>query len=227
MISEEKLLFDSWRTKRKSINPDGIINKKLYLECDRKILVLLKEANNMEGEVDFVEFLNNGAYGRKPTWENIVRWIYGLQNMEKTISWSELEKLFDNIELRTDLLKKIIFCNLKKTNGGHTTINETFYDICFEDKEFITKQILLYLNNEELCPEIIISGGSIVTSTFCDLFDFNDDEIWKRTSNGIYFFEIRPKKYFVDFVHPEVRVPPNFIYYTLIEAIKEILITGN
>lgn len=222
ILEQEIQLFDKWKLKRNFFCPDGIIDIDSYSKSNIKILLLLKEANALNEIVDFKDFLKNGAYERKATWENILRWIYGIQNLEKDFTWSEIEKIFTSEKIRTEYLKSVLFCNLKKIGGTYTTNNFDFYDICNQDKEFIIEQINLYINNSFLCPDFIIAGGSVVTSTYSEIFNLTDDKLWKRTSKGIYYYEFRPNKYFIDFVHPEVRVPPNFIFYLLIDTIREI-----
>lgn len=221
LIEQEKQLFDQWKLKRKFFCPDGIIDIESYSKSKRKILILLKEANALNEIVDFKDFLINGAYERKATWCNILRWIYGIQNLEIDFKWNEIEDIFTNEKIRTEYLKSILFCNLKKIGGTYTTNNFDFNDICSQDKELIIEQINLYIDNAFLCPDFIIAGGSVVTSTYCEIFNLTDN-VWKSTSKGIYYYEFKPKKYFIDFVHPEARVSPNFIFYLLIDTIREI-----
>ncbi|MGJ7029839.1 hypothetical protein [Niabella hirudinis] len=131
ILEKELKLFDKWKQQREFFCPDGIINFENYTNSKIKIMLLLKEANAVNEVVDFKHFLNNGAYERKATWENVLRWLYGIQNI-------------------------------------------------------------------------------------------NTDDKWKQTLKGVYYYEFRPQKYLIDFVHPEVRVPPNYVYYLLIDTIREI-----
>lgn len=221
ILEKELKLFDKWKQQREFLCPDGIIDYEGYSKSQVKIMLLLKEANAVDEIVDFKDFLNNGAYERKATWENVLRWLYGIQNIDRDYSWNEIEKLFGNKTIRTEYLKSIIFCNLKKIGGTYTTNNFDFYDICIQDKELIIEQVNLYFDNSFISPDFIIAGGSAVSSTFSEIFNLTDDN-WKQTLKGIYYYEIRPQKYFIDFVHPEVRVPPNYVYYLLIDTIREI-----
>ena len=61
-------------------------------------------------------------------------------------------------------------------------------------------------------------------TTFSEIFKLTDDK-WKQTLKGVYYYEFRPQKYLIDFVHPELRVPPNYVYYLLIDTIREIRLT--
>lgn len=224
ILEKESKLFEKWKLQREFLCPDGIIDFESYSKSKVKIMLLLKEANAVNEIVDFKDFLNNGAYERKATWENVLRWLYGIQNIDTDYKWSEIEKLFSNEKIRTEYLKSLLFCNLKKIGGTHTTNNFDFYDICIQDKELIIEQINLYFDNSLISPDFIIAGGSAVTSTFSEIFNLTDDK-WKQTLKGIYYCEFRPQKYFIDFVHPEVRVPPNYVYYLLIDTIREIRLT--
>lgn len=221
ILEKELKLFNKWKQQREFFCPDGIIDFESYSKSKVKIMLLLKEANAVNESIDFKDFLSNGAYERKATWENVLRWLYGIQNIDTDYTWSKIKKLFSDEKIRSEYLKSILFCNLKKSGGTYTTKNIDFYDICIEDKELIIEQINLYFDDLLISPDYIIAGGSAVTSTFSEIFNLTDDK-WKQTLKGIYYYEFRPLKYFIDFVHPEVRVPPNYVYYLLIDTIREI-----
>lgn len=223
ILKKESKLFDKWRMHRDLFCPDGIVDFESYSRSKYKVMLLLKEANAINEIVDFKDFLNNGAYNRKATWENVLRWLYGIQNIDTNYQWIEIENLFSNEKIRIEYLKTLLFCNLKKIGGTYTTNNLDFYDLCIQDKELIIEQINLYFDYSLISPDFIIAGGSVVTSTFSEIFNLADNK-WKQTSKGIYYYQFKPNKYFIDFVHPEVRIPPNFVFYLLIDTIREIRI---
>ncbi|NLY20561.1 MAG: hypothetical protein GXZ08_04705, partial [Tissierellia bacterium] len=113
-----KELFDALRKENPKINIDGVVNEEKYHNSKYKIIYIMKEVNSGEG-LDLRKGLNNG--GRAQTWNNTSRWTEGILNLEKEYLWDELEK--NNEERRDIFLKKIGVINLKKTAGGHTSIN--------------------------------------------------------------------------------------------------------
>ena len=75
MITElENKLFEEWASSIQGFSPDGIVDEKFYLNCDPKIMLILKEVNSKKEEsVDLKDFLKNGAYNRRPTSDNVPR----------------------------------------------------------------------------------------------------------------------------------------------------------
>lgn len=109
---EENSLFGEWKGNREGFVSDGVISEKDYLNSDIKICVVLKEVNDFGGGGwDLREFIADGA--RSQTWNNVVRWINGIRNIERDISWNEFEDI--KKEDRQSSLKSICAMNLKKS----------------------------------------------------------------------------------------------------------------
>ena len=64
-------------------------------------LFLLKEVNGGE-DWDLREFLREG--GRKQTWDNVTRWVIGINHLERDIPWKELETITE--EQRIEFLSR-------------------------------------------------------------------------------------------------------------------------
>ncbi|EAS63581.1 hypothetical protein L4D04_20355 [Photobacterium angustum] len=181
-----------------------------YLNSDIKICIVLKEVNDPDGGGwDLREFLANGA--RPQTWNNIVRWVRGIRNIECDIPWKDLEHISE--EERKSTLKSICAINLKKTPGTHTTDTASLNKVANEDSNYIERQFLLYN------PDITICGGT--GDLFKGIAGFCEFE-WKRTNRGVWWCERAPKKYVIAYCHPEARVDNPLIVYGLIDAIREI-----
>ncbi len=222
---QEEELFKEWKKSRRGFSPDGIVNEKQYFESKPKIMLVLKEVNDKQGKsVDLKEFLKNGAYDRKSTWDNVTRWIYGIRNLEKELIWKDLENGdFLNNE-RKKLLPSLCVMNVKKSPGGHTANEKKLWEIAEEDKEFLSEQFNIYTNDEESRPDIIIGCGAAASNIFIRYTDIIKDKAqWEQTSRGIEYYEFEKGKYFIYYLHPEARVKDNLLYYGLIDAIKEIV----
>ena len=207
---EENSLFGEWKGNREGFVSDGVISEKDYLNSDIKICVVLKEVNDFGGGGwDLREFIADGA--RSQTWNNVVRWVNGIRNIERDIPWKEFADI--NEEDRKSSLKSICAMNLKKSPGTHTTDKASLNKVANEDRNFIEKQFALYN------PDITICGGT--GDLFKDVAGLNEFE-WKRTNRGIWWYERAPRKYVIAYCHPEARVDNPLIVYGLIDAIRDI-----
>ena len=95
--------------KRSNFIPDGIVNYEIYNDRSVKVLYILKEVNGGK-DWDLRSFLRNGGDWR--TWNNIVRWQFGIEGEEVEKSFNNIEKVTQNIRKR--YLNKIAVINLKK-----------------------------------------------------------------------------------------------------------------
>lgn len=193
-----------------TIVTDGIVDEKEYLESKYKILYVMKEVNSDQNDGwSLTEFLSNGA--RSQTRDNIARWTEEILNLEKDFDWEYLSG--DNDLRRHKYLKKIASINLKKTPGRHTSIYNEISMATKNNKELIKKQVALYQ------PDIIICCG---TSGLFAKYCLESGLTWQMTSRGIEYM-ILDNTIIVSFSHPEARVADQYLYYALIDAIREIL----
>ncbi|MDA3887166.1 MAG: hypothetical protein PF638_16385 [Candidatus Delongbacteria bacterium] len=215
IYTDEEELFTEWKKHRTGFVSDGVACEEEYLKSEIKILFVLKEVNDPNGgNWDLREFVRNG--GRRQTWNNISRWVQGIRNVNNDMKWSDLANIDPR---RKEILKSIAAINLKKTPGGHTTNKSEMEKIAKEDKEFLNTQFHLYN------PDLIICCGSSVTGSFCNLINFKDSSKWKWTSRGVHYLEFDSGKILIDYSHPEARVSDNLLYYGLIDAVKEVVIS--
>lgn len=206
----ETKLFNQLKINTPSIVTDGVINEKEYLDSKYKILYIMKEVNSYQnGGWSLAEFISNGAIPQ--TWDNIARWTEGILNLEKDFDWEYLSRAND---LRRSIyLKKIASINLKKTPGRHTSIYNEIRLATKNNKEIIKKQVDIYQ------PDIIICCG---TSGLFVKDCLESGLTWQMTSRGIEYM-ILDNTIIVSFSHPEARVADQYLYYALIDAIREIL----
>lgn len=206
---KEKEIFDKLRNKDPSIVEDGIVIEEEYLTSKYKILYIMKEVNG-GSDWNLKDFLYKG--GRSDTWDNVARWTEGLLNINHEYDWQYLEE--DNENRRKVFLKKIGVLNLKKTSGNHTSDYKKISLAAFENRDFIKKQVDLYKS------DIIICCGT------ADDFVKNYLEAkfvnWNMTKRGVKFIKYKDK-IIVSFAHPEARIRDAYLYYALIDGVREIL----
>ncbi|WP_409968017.1 hypothetical protein RFF05_15965 [Bengtsoniella intestinalis] len=199
----ESNIFDIWRKRYPAIVTDGVVNEAEY----ENIVFVLKEVNGGE-DWDLCDFLSRG--GRPATWNNIARWTYGILNIDKEIPWPELASV--DLDKRKQLLKKICAMNVKKVSGKAVANSEEVNTFAHENKDLLHRQMEIYK------PRIIICCG-IGSDLFVALLKEAD---WKMTDRGIWYLD-DSETILVDYFHPQTRVKHYFLYYGLIDAIKEIL----
>ena len=221
LIEKEAALFESWAKLVPEFSEDGIIKEECYLSSSPRIMLILKEVNNKYGKaVNLKAFLQKGAGKRKPTWDNVARWLYGIQNLEEEQKWPFLKNR-DNLDnWRSELLPGLCVINLKKSPGVHTARKKEVISAAESHQKLLQEQFQLYFESVTTRPEIIIAGGT--GSIFMNLVEVSGRSKLKQTSRGISYFTYPPSGVFVKYVHPAARVKDQFIYYMLIDALKEI-----
>lgn len=205
---QENELFSRWADRRPNLVKDGVINEAAYLSSAPKVMFLLKEVNDPNGGAwDLREFISAGA--RAATWDNITRWVIGIRRLDQELSWESLAQIDQSN--RVSVLKSICAVNLKKTPGLHTADAQELARIATEDRELIKEQIALYE------PDIIICCGT--GREIDNLFGKGE---WQTTTRGVGYREFGPKRFAVAYAHPEARVGAPLLYYSLVDAIREI-----
>ncbi len=206
---KENALFSEWSKDRADFVRDGVADHNVWGKTRPSILFILKEVNDLGGGGwDLREFIRGG--GRAQTWNNITRWVEGIHNLPKQLNWDSLEKISE--KRRIDALRTIAAVNLKKSPGGHTTIQTELTESAQRDKDFINKQFSLYNADFVIC-----CGTSEV---FHSLIEFSAE--WKSTSRGIWYHEYEKGRYVIEYSHPEARCASSLLYYGLVDAITEI-----
>lgn len=115
----EEQVFKKWGESRKGFVKDGVISEQDYLNSDTKIAIILKEANDKAGGGwDLRKFLAEG--GRSQSWDNVARWVHGINNRNSTPDWNFYSKITN--EFRIETFKHISVINLKKSPGTATTV---------------------------------------------------------------------------------------------------------
>lgn len=214
---KENELFDEWEKDGKwqsGFARDGVVSEKDYLASDPKVVFILKEVNGPDGDSDLREYLQDGAEGGGSTWNNIVRWGYGIQNRNELLEWKEMNDISDKIKLEE--FQRTCVINLKKSPGKASADWEKLVENAKKDSVFIQKQYALYN------PDIILCCGSGLGDLFREVVQHVDKE-WKQTSRGVWWYEREPKKSVIEINHPQqYSVRSSLLFYELIDAVNEI-----
>ena len=210
MILENEL-FEKWSKKRTNLVSDGIVNNKDYQKSACKILFLMKEVNNPNGDLrDLRPFLKKG--GKASTWNNATRWIYGIRNLNREINWQEIVEIKKHH--RKEHLRTIAVVNVKKTPGKASSNYKELWKIAREDQNLLKEQIDFYNS------DIIICCGHPTGSILKELIF--PEIVWKKTSRGIPYYKTKNGKIFIDYYHPAARVSSSLLFYGLYDALREL-----
>jgi len=179
-----------------------------------KVIFLLKETNGKLNSLS--DYLSNTSKYMKKygvTWFNVARWSYGIQHIDTETKWSELNEL--NNENLSEYLKYICAINIKKTPGKGTT-NQSEINKAVKDYGNKTiEQIQLYK------AKFLILGG---TGDYFEIM-YPEKINWSRTSRGIWYSKLFNETYVIWYYHPGAHFPKQFIFYNLMDAIKELTYT--
>ncbi|MGN0800865.1 MAG: hypothetical protein ACI4NU_10615 [Christensenellales bacterium] len=170
---------------------DGIVDYQTWIQQKRKVLFLLKETNDYDG--DLRELLREGYKGT--LWNNVVRWSCAVQPMwkDKENAWEELEHI--SFETRRELLKRIAIVNVKKTPGSSIAIRRELEMAMRENKGLLQKQI------QSIQPDIIICGGT--EYYFKNIFDIAEADVMLTDNDTRYCFY--DEKLVLFYYHPGAR----------------------
>lgn len=213
IMEQQKQIFDELRHSNPGIIDDGVSDEEQYTSAKYRIMYVLKEVNGGSGW-SLCDHLLSGGRDREhdPTWDNIARWSEGIFSLPLELTWSQLEKNCQN--RREKILPKICAINVKKTSGGHTSDEKEVYNAALSHADILNRQLKLY------APDIVVccgTEGAFVAACFR-----NRKIEWKMTARGVWYFQENAMTV-ISFSHPAARVKDNYLYYALIDAVREIL----
>lgn len=209
---KEEDLFRRWRIGSEHFVPDGAVDDVAFLNSSPKVLLILKEVNDPKHESgwDLREVLRTETF--KDTFRVIASWVEGLRNLDKELLWQDVERL--TTDSRTANVKTIAAMNIKKSGGGNVTNNAKLATAAQDHLDLIQEQIEIY------DADLIICCGSAVVWQIKTLPKWQLN--WLVTSRGVEYSEYTANKFVIAFSHPMARTQHCFLYYGLIDAVKEI-----
>lgn len=212
ITDQQQKLFSDLRQHTPEIIADGVSDEAQYTSAPCRIMYVLKEVNGGSGW-SLCDHMISGGRDREhdPTWDNIARWSEGIFNLPDELPWSQLEN--DCWSRRERILPKICAVNVKKTSGSYVSDSREIYESAIDNADILKKQLELY------APDIVICCGT--EDAFVNAC-FQDKEIdWQMTSRGIWYFRDKDMPV-ISFSHPAVRVRDCYLYYGLLDAVREI-----
>jgi len=227
MLAErENAIFSEWKSslpqeQRDNFIPDGIVDEEKWSEAKLKILYLLKEVNGgadwdereyLAGYNTVQEFINTHS----PSIDALITWTYGLTSGNVDEPWSQVLSATADKTIQSALLSKIGVVNFKKVSGFGVADSKSLDTFATEpsNQEMLRRQLALYH------PDIVICGGTAYYLEALYREDFAAEK-WRTTSRGVRYAK-RENTTYIDFCHPLIRAPRNMIYYSLLDAVKEI-----
>lgn len=208
LSSRENRLLDEWASSISGFIRDGCANSNNYVNAPVKLLFVLKEVNGGQ-DWDLREFMNYGC--RPQTWNVIARWIEGIFNIDHDYSWDEMQN--DNDRRRKLYIPQVSAVNVKKTSGGNVANSDLIQNSVENNKDHLRQQLQLYQ-----ADIIILCGTEKQYQTA-----IRNKPNWKMTSRGIWYYIDDNNSIVISFSHPEARTKECFLYYGLIDAVKEII----
>ncbi len=208
---QEDELFQRWKGSRNNLVADGVVDETSFLASPIRLLFILKEVNDQEeGGWDLREFLRQG--GRPATWNNLARWVSGIYRLPQIASWDKVKNV-TSID-RQQALRPISAINLKKTPGRYSADPKEIARFAYEDSELIGAQVALYM------PKLVICCGT--GDIYKQVTDPRNEKKWQTTSRGIPYYFNEHKAAVLSYSHTGARVPPQVLYYCLLDSISEI-----
>lgn len=205
-------LFWKLRQMDPSIIEDGVPDEAQYTAAAYRIMYVLKEVNGGSGW-SLCDHLRSGGRNQEhdATWDNIARWTEGIFRLPEEIPWSEMK---ENCWTRREkMLPKICAINVKKTSGGYVSKGREIYAAAVNNADILRQQLELY------APDIVICCGT--EEAFIDAC-FSDKQVdWKMTKRGVWYFR-SGTLLVISFSHPAARVKDSYLYYALMDAVREI-----
>ena len=230
---QEEELFAKWKVDYPGFSPDGIVNEAAYLQSQPRIMLVMKETNSKDGSgVELCAFLENGGRSdkndapRKPTWDNVARWVHGIRNLDEDFNWKYLnDKVRKKIDTwRNTYLPQLCVMNVKKSAGTHTANAYELAAAAEFDKDYLKRQYEIYAQSSVGRPDLIIVCGTDACVAFNNQLGLvTDKNPWVETSRGLFYSKLENGSVIIWYSHPAARVDDALLYYGLVDGVREIM----
>ena len=157
---KENQLFEEWSKGKVNFAKDGA--GKNFETQKTKLIFIGKETNNTGNTFDWRKYLDNGVFHKhnnKPFGQfyNVYRWSKFL--LDGPMNFKEYKAKERNKDKRIDVFSRIAFVNIKKESGKSSSNADEIIKTGREDKEYLTKQLDLYLNNNDIKILFLLGDG--------------------------------------------------------------------
>ncbi len=157
---KENQLFEEWSKGKVNFAKDGA--GKNFESQKTKLIFVGKETNDTKDTFDWREYLDDGVFHHKSgkpfaTFYNIYRWSKFL--LDGPMDFKEYKAKERNKGKRIDVFSRIAFVNIKKESGKSSSNTDEIIKVGKEDKEYLSKQLDLYLNNNDVKILFLLGNG--------------------------------------------------------------------
>jgi hypothetical protein len=207
---DEDRLFAEWSAARSSLFSDGVVDEDRFRSARIKLAFVPKEPNSQEPFGDLREYFREPIFAS--TSNNLARWAYGIQNMDRDVPWQEVKTV--TFERRKKWLEPTCIINVKKSAGGGASSSTVVLHAMQEDHRYISRQISIYRPFLDL---VICCGWPT------DQIRVVEPPPWRHTDRGLRFYEFERRKYVLAYYHPQAHYPSKLLFYALADSVREIL----
>lgn len=188
----------------------GVIDESTFDSCEVKILMLLKEVNDIEQKDNWslVQLIHDQIENLHfyPVWKRVGEWSFGLQQgfpaYQKIVGSSKEANI-------TKGLFNIATTNLKKSGGSGESNHEVIKKDAEDYKDLWTQEIQI------IKPDVVICGGTF--SIVQDVLGFDYSPCGSGANVGKAM-----DVHFVDFYHPMYRISPKVLYAYFKETMRAL-----
>ena len=192
---QENKLLEEWSKDKTNFAKDGA--GKNFESQKAKLIFVGKETNNTKDTFDWREYLDTGVFHKngKPFGQfyNIYRWSKFL--LDGPMDFKEYKIKERNKEKRIDIFSKIAFINIKKESGKSTSNADEIIETGLNEKEYLAKQLDLYLNNNDV--KILFLLGDGVYTPIKEIIKDKYNLIERKQLNKSRFIEYYDNNLFV------------------------------
>ena len=194
---QENKLLEEWSKDKANFAKDGAGKNFEFQKI--KLIFVAKETNNTEDTFDWREYLDTGVfhYDGKPFGQfyNIYRWSKFL--LDGPINFKEYKIKEKNKEKRIDVFSRIAFINVKKESGKAYSNTDKIiqYGLKKENQEYLSKQLDLYLNNNDI--KILFLLGNGIYTPIKEIIKNKYNLVEKKQLNKSRFIEFYDNNLFI------------------------------
>lgn len=218
------VLFDEWETQIKRDHPkaffsrDGVVEERLWNEAPLKILFLLKERNlesKYTKKISWEQRQDLRRDARQGLWTELGQWSYAIFNHQTQPAYEEATR----IESLERAYRSTALVNLTKMAGGASSSATTVWNSALQYERFLKKQVSI------IDPNVVVCCGKgwvwdLAQRIFQDAAAasqiFKMDHKSRQVQGACYKGN---KAFWIDFVHPSMRVSRRAKYECLLSLI--------
>ena len=217
-------LFQTWKKEMEQNGDfgfceDGLIYRDgkddiLWENSKRKILFLLKENNNNDGQ-DVREWTGtiNGYSPNGLFYNRLSAWLYGLTNYTEN-NYPSIAEAFDNTnQMKALSTYPYAYVNIKKKSGGVIADDSVVHDFGKRYADYLRQEL------DILNPNIIVCGGQVVFNVATDII-YKDLRFAQK--NSWVYYNVENNIILINSFHPTARKSNEEMYVWMMENVVKM-----